>query len=154
MAIRNKSILSVGSQWAWMQRLYPHFDSRCNRMMLTTVGQVQPTPLSDVYTFKLTYQAHQPPSIWVIDPKLVPREPGGRIPHMYDQDRLCLYLPGANEWSGDKILAEFIVPWISVWLEYYEAWHITGEWLGGGVEPEPKLPLRREGGGKNYERRN
>ncbi len=52
---------------------------------------------------------------------------------MYDQKRLCLYLPG--QWSGEKPIAVTIVPWASVWLYFYEVWRATGEWLGGGVEP-------------------
>lgn len=151
MATRPRSILSVGEQWAWFQRLLPHFHSRNDSVTLKAVGYVQPTPLSEAYKVKIEYRPHEPPKVWVLEPKLVPREAGGRIPHMYGQECLCLYLPGADEWSGDKILAGYIVPWISVWLEYYEAWHITGEWLGGGVEPEPKVPLRREDMGDNYD---
>jgi hypothetical protein len=30
---------------------------------------------------------------------------------------------------------ESIVPWTSLWLYYYEIWHATGEWLGGGHDP-------------------
>ena len=30
---------------------------------------------------------------------------------------------------------ETIVPWASLWLYYYEVWHATGEWLGGGEHP-------------------
>jgi hypothetical protein len=32
-------------------------------------------------------------------------------------------------------ISEYIVPWISLWLFFYETWLITGEWLGGGHEP-------------------
>jgi hypothetical protein len=27
------------------------------------------------------------------------------------------------------------VPWLLLWLSFYELWLITGEWHGGGVHP-------------------
>ena len=33
-------------------------------------------------------------------------------------------------YSGDMLLAKVIVPWIALWLYYYEVWHATGSWLG------------------------
>jgi hypothetical protein len=32
-------------------------------------------------------------------------------------------------------IADTIVPWLILWLFYYEIWHVTGEWKGGGVHP-------------------
>lgn len=29
-------------------------------------------------------------------------------------------------------ISETTVPWLSLWLLHYEAWHAIGEWLGGG----------------------
>jgi hypothetical protein len=31
-------------------------------------------------------------------------------------------------------IATTIIPWLSLWLYYYEVWHATGEWMGGGIE--------------------
>ena len=42
----------------------------------------------------------------------------------------------STDWRPDQKISEFIIPWIAVWLYFYEVWHITGEWLGGGHEPE------------------
>ncbi|MDR1087483.1 MAG: hypothetical protein LBL16_04560 [Endomicrobium sp.] len=28
-----------------------------------------------------------------------------------------------------------IIPWISLWLIFYEIFEITGEWTGGGISP-------------------
>jgi hypothetical protein len=63
---------------------------------------------------------------------------------MYDQERLCLYLPGSGEWSGDMSLGHTVIPWISVWLFYYELWHVTGDWLGGGHETNLTGPYPEE----------
>ena len=69
---------------------------------------------------------------------------------MYEQDRLCLYLPGTGEWTSDKPIALTIVPWTSLWLYFYEVWRATGEWLGGGIEPDVEPPVRRDS--HDYER--
>jgi len=73
------------------------------------------------------------PKIWVISPELEKRSDQNRIPHTYSGNRLCLFLPGTGEWSRDKLIADTIIPWASLWLYYYEVWHATGDWLGGGV---------------------
>jgi hypothetical protein len=61
---------------------------------------------------------------------------------MYCQERLCLFLPGSREWNGDDPIALTILPWASLWLYFYEVWHATGEWLGGGVHPEEATSIR------------
>jgi len=30
-----------------------------------------------------------------------------------------------------------------LWLFYYEIWLATGEWCGGGVHPEKRIPYRK-----------
>ena len=32
-------------------------------------------------------------------------------------------------------IALTIVPWLSLWLFYYEVWRATGTWYGGGTHP-------------------
>ena len=32
-------------------------------------------------------------------------------------------------------IADTILPWTSLWLYFYELWHATGQWLGGGEHP-------------------
>jgi hypothetical protein len=68
----------------------------------------------------------------IIDPCLERLE-GERLPHVYENDELCLYYPG--EWSGKSHIADTIIPWISEWLLHYEIWLATGEWQGGGEHP-------------------
>ena len=142
----HKHILSAGEQYARMRILLPDFDcvTRSGKQLVAE-GNVQPTALSVTYRVRIEYRGCKPPDVWVLSPPLVPREPGGRIPHMFRQERLCLYLPNTGQWSGDMVLAKVIVPWIALWLCYYEMWHATGEWLGGGHEPdEEKAPIRLE----------
>jgi hypothetical protein len=70
------------------------------------------------------------PQVTVLDPELVPREPGIKIPHTFKSGRVCLHLN--EEWNPSMYLHQTIVPWTCLWLYYYEVWHATGEWLGGG----------------------
>jgi len=148
--VRKKHIISARDQGARVRSVCPQFSAHVSGAVLTVTGELQPTGRSRSYRFRLEYEALEPPRVWIIEPALVPREEGGRIPHMYDQERLCLYLPGSGEWSGDMSLATTIIPWISDWLFYYETWHATGEWLGGGVEPVKKTePIRNEKGNGN-----
>jgi hypothetical protein len=51
-----------------------------------------------------------------------------------------LFLPGSGEWRSDLHVATTIVPWLSEWLYFYEAWRVTGEWFGGGEHPRADLP--------------
>ena len=72
---------------------------------------------------------------------------------MSEQKRLCLYLPGSGQWTGEMVLATTVVPWAALWLYHYEMWHLTGEWLGGGHEPgDEKIPYRHEAGDRREKR--
>lgn len=95
-------------------------------------GTIQPTALSASYRVRITYFHERRPLVDVLSPKLVPREEGGRIPHTFRPGRICLHMPGA--WDSTMYIHQTIVPWTSLWLYYYEMWHATGEWLGGGHE--------------------
>jgi hypothetical protein len=147
----HRKILSIREQHARIQFTCPTFQSRIEKGALVAVGDVQPTSRSVVYKVRIEYRAGDAPDITVLSPKLVPREEGGRLPHVYPGDKLCLYTPYTGEWAPDMSLPHTFVPWISEWLFYYELWHATGEWLGGGTEPIPKQTIRKEKE-KPYER--
>jgi hypothetical protein len=125
-------------------RAFPGFKSKVRGAVLTGYGDIRPTELSESYRVKIEYEVGEAPRVWVIDPELVCRADAGRIPHMYGGERLCLYLPGSGEWTGDLSLPHVLIPWIAEWLLFYELWHATGEWLGGGVEPTANEPFRHE----------
>jgi hypothetical protein len=127
--------LSIHKQSAYMKLYYPEFNCRVKRGRLVCRGFVQPTSLHNIYRVRIVYRVGDPPEVWVEEPKLRRRHPDERIPHTYSDDRPCLYLPGSGEWSPDKKLALTIVPWLSLWLFYYESWLVTGAWQGGGVHP-------------------
>lgn len=110
---------------------------------LTWVHTVTPTPLSDSYKLKMTYQRGSIVNVYVIEPKQLQLAEGKeRLPHVYshEEQRLCLYYPQAKEkhrkWRPDMFFVKSIIPWAVEWLEFYEYWLATGEWLGGGIHPE------------------
>jgi hypothetical protein len=112
--------------------------------IMVAVGTLQPTSRSQVYKVRIDYRVGETPDVRVLSPELVPLVEGGKLKHVYRDNRLCLYTPGRGEWTGNMSFPQTVVPWISEWLLYYELWHATGEWLGGGTEPEPNEPFRNE----------
>lgn len=113
------------------------FDCRIGGQRLAARGTVQPHSLSRQYRVRLDYEPAWNPRTWVDDPPLKPREPDGTIPHTYPGPRPCLFYPGDREWDGWMLIANTIVPWLQTWLFFYEVWHATGEWFGGGVAHGP-----------------
>jgi hypothetical protein len=131
---------------------WPSFTVRCTRDQLVATGLMQPTPLNDTYRVRIVYESGEPPKAYVDSPPLRVRGDGQPIPHVYPGPRPCLYLPGEGEWTNRRSLARTIIPWLALWLYYYELSHATGEWRGGGadhgtvpapldaVKPEPIEP--------------
>lgn len=134
-------ILNLAIQQAALKRQFPDSFSRIKRGELVWRGRLTPTPVSAMYTVQIEYRLSKNPDVTVCEPQLQDRD-GERPPHLYrrcprnPRDRLCLYLPSANEWHGGMLLADTVVPWASEWLLYYEIWLATGEWCGGGIHPE------------------
>jgi hypothetical protein len=88
------------------------------------------------YQIRIKYLHGRRPVVEVVEPALVTREPAVPIPHTFHSGAICLHLIG--EWNSSMYIHETIVPWTSLWLYYYEMWHATGEWLGGGHVAKPK----------------
>jgi hypothetical protein len=147
----SRKVLSVHDQLARFRVAYPQFRSWVKDGTLIAEGEIRPTARSVAYRVRIEYRADEPPRVHVLSPKLEPREEGGRLPHVYPGDRLCLYLPGTGEWSPDMSLAHTIVPWASEWLFFYETWRVLGVWLGGGVEPAESKTIRKEDKRKTYD---
>lgn len=87
------------------------------------------------------------PEVHVLSPRLERRseEPDTPIPHVYDEvDRpnLCLFDPAFDGWDASQAIAATTVPWIAEWLRFYEAWHATGLWHGGGRDHGETTPPR------------
>jgi hypothetical protein len=125
---------SLAAQAGHLQKMFPSSRANIKRNQLTWVATLHPSPLSNHYKVRLQYKLDERPDVEVLDPKLEEND-GRRPPHLYPMERLCLYLPRMNEWNGEMLLADTIVPWISEWLLNYEIWLATGDWYGGGEHP-------------------
>ena len=124
---------------------WPHLTCEIRNGTLVCDGPVQPTPASRTYTIRLEYRVGRRPRIWIINPSLERRRnaPGQPIPHTYNsaqrgRERPCLFFPSADGWRSDQSLAATVIPWLYEWLVFYELWHITGEWLGGGIDHDQR----------------
>jgi hypothetical protein len=126
--------ISLAEQLSVMQKLFPTFRHRWSGQTVVWTGDLQPSVLSDRYRVRISYQLKKHPFVNVVNPQLIKRD-GESIPHMYPKKRLCLFHPSKGEWNHRMLIAETIIPWTSLWLFYYEAWQVTGEWLGGGEHP-------------------
>ncbi len=126
-----------------MQKLHPQFSYRIQRDAVTWMGKLSPTDLSETYEVRIDCKQNERPQVWVMKPKLSQRDESKPIPHLYLEGDLCLYRPSKAEWRPTDLIAETLVPWASLWLYYYEVWHATGEWLGGGEHPIKRKPYRR-----------
>ena len=117
-----------------VKSLHPQFSVSATVHQAVWTGDVTPSALSENYKVQVAYERGLRPRICVLSPILKRRQDGKPIPHTYAGDFLCLYFPPAREWHPNKFIADTIIPWISLWLFYYEGWLATGKWLGGGVE--------------------
>ena len=134
---------SLGKQLNALRSLYPEAPTATwKKGQLRWIGNLQPTALCRIYTVQVSYRPRDSrPIVTVLKPQLVP-PPKARLPHTFRGDELCLHLQ--HEWNSHLLIAETIVPWASEWLLHYELWLATGEWHGGGHEPEAKIdPLVR-----------
>ena len=127
--------LSVAQQVARMSALHPQFRVSWRGPKARWSGIVQPTALSRRYRVDLRYDDGAAPTVEVVEPRLAGRPDNPSIPHVYEGNRPCLYRPNTGEWDPLQFIAETVVPWLVLWLFYYEIWQATGEWLGGGEHP-------------------
>lgn len=110
--------------------------SSINRSHLYCTMFLQPSKESIVYTVRIEYSISGVPKVWLINPMM--ERVDGKLPHhIYRSDedeeghqRLCVYYPRFYEWDGGcMLLSETFVPWIITWLNTYEYWLVTGEWV-------------------------
>jgi hypothetical protein len=137
--------LTFGQQMLRMGALWPGFKCAMKPSMVIWTGRVQPTEMSCTYLVQVAYVLGFRPKLSVIDPPLRRRNGTEKIPHLFPGDFLCLFQPRYGEWLGSMFIADTIIPWAALWLYYYEVWHATGEWHGGGEHPQVR---RRKGKGR------
>lgn len=105
---------------------------------------IVPSPNSSTYRIRIDYTIGTPPKVYVIDPAVLKKADGATLlPHVFDTEKqhLCLFYGRFGEWDASMFLSQTIVPWASEWLNFYELWVITGEWLGEGIGHSRKTPF-------------
>lgn len=106
----------------------------------------RPFPLGREYELRLVYKEGETPQLFVDSPDLVLLAEGDKLPHVYSQrpTRLCLYWPKAQEWTPSDRLDLTFLPWMDLWLLYFEIWLADrkGEWKGGGKHPDANVISR------------
>jgi hypothetical protein len=127
--------LTLEEQIYRMSLLHPSFRLRRKQRQVeaTWVGCVQPTALSDVYTVSVRHRTGWCPEVRVVSPVLRLRPDAKTLPHVYGDGSLCLHTQA--DWQPSLFVADFVVPWISSWLYFYEVWFATGFWEGRGTHP-------------------
>ncbi len=109
------------------------------------------------YKLKLNLDQYGHCDVYIIEPK-IKKYCGKSPPHIYrlksvwnekkqeyDLLKLCLYLPGKNEYDkyNDNIVYT-IISWAIKWTEFYELWLLTGTWYGGGIHPASNSSKEKE----------
>jgi hypothetical protein len=110
---------------------------------LTWLFEASPTPLSRNYRVCIKLTQGQSPRIVIEDPNLVELAGGRKLPHVYGEApvSLCLYHPQRREWTPADRLDLTVVPWIYLWLFFFEEWLTSDDWKGGGEHPEPGVTV-------------
>lgn len=126
-----------------IQKKCPNWKCKIRKNKLICFGKLQPTELSMLYFVKIVYKLGETPELSIIDPPLERNSGGESSPHLYEGDLLCVYHPQKNEWDRTKVIADTIIPWISLWIYYYEIWLATGTWMGGGEHPTKRRRNKR-----------
>jgi hypothetical protein len=114
-----------------VKKAYPQFSYTGKAGHFILNGTLHPSNTSPDYKVQITLLQDKNPKVIVIDPPLI------KIPkHVYrnNNDALCLYYPGVVDWKALFFLRDKLVPWISLWLLYYEQWLETGIWYGDEYE--------------------
>ena len=127
--------LPLARQQLDLARVMPNGKCSVRKGRLTWRGDITPSAISSTYTINIDFVVGKRPKVTVVSPELA-RANGAVLKHTYDNDELCLYLPG--QWDSSMSIAETIIPWTSEWLFHYETWAVTGHWNGGGHEFAPR----------------
>ena len=103
---------------------------------------LQPTSLSRIYKVLIISIEGYSPHAYILSPSLNElKETKLSIPHLYDSKRfrLCLHYPHTNDYKCNEEIGQQYIPWIKLWLYYFEEWLCSKEWKGGGVEPGDEI---------------
>ncbi|MGO8992867.1 MAG: hypothetical protein ACLQVI_06040 [Polyangiaceae bacterium] len=128
-------MIGLREQGASVVSYFPQFRVSYRGDKMIAEGEVRPTERSSPYRLRVTYRDGDKPLVYVVSPKLLPPDPARSLPHVYPDNRLCLYQPLSRDaWTKKRFIGQTIIPWAIDWLFHYEIWQLTGEWRGGGAD--------------------
>ena len=130
---KERKWLTIAQQALFLRSASPNSKIYFKRGKLIWTGEIRPTPLSSYYKVKIEYKPIERPNIVVLSPLRCYKDKP--LPHVFEGRKLCLFRYKYAEWNSTMRIDETIIPWISLWLFYYEVWLFTGEWHGGGEHP-------------------
>jgi hypothetical protein len=107
-----RSTVGVHEQLAAMRLRWPQFECSVTGGLLVCVGDIQPRPINDVYTARITYRAGWYPRTSILRPKLRCRHPDQRIAHTYTDTELCLFTRSDGDWTSDMLIATTECGWV------------------------------------------
>lgn len=137
---------NLAQQAASIRRYRPSFQTEFYlHNQLNIYGELRPSARSSPYAFKLIYKLNKRPDVFITNPALERDINNELPPHLYSNGSLCLYLPGTRQFTAYNWLNDTIIPWISLWLYYYEDWMTNGYvWNGGGMHPDTSKRRRKD----------
>ena len=138
-----QKVITLAQQANMIEILYPSFETQIKSYgELVITGVVKPTNMSRKYEIRITYVISKIQKVEIINPKL--DDSTCKLPHVYNNNELCLFYPKYKEWTKYDYIAEKIIPWTTLWLYYYEVWRITGVWHGGGKHLNSSKKIKKE----------
>ena len=123
---------------------------------LTWHHEASPSPLSRIYGVRIEMDQQLSPDVFVETPDLPVLAGGRKLPHVYQQDPPRAFVSifrARREWEPWMRIDQTIVPWIVLWLFYFEEWLGSDEWKGGGEHPSATSEARMAGAASGRARR-
>lgn len=127
--------IPIHFQQAALKAKIPKCQLYLNKNYLRARGQLKPTPRSCWYSYEIKYWFQENIKIFIRDPLIKTEHNGKKAEHLYKDGSLCLFFPKAKEFDSKKLIVDYIIPWVSLWLFFYEVWLVTDDWKGGGIHP-------------------
>lgn len=81
------------------------------------------------YDIKIVYTNTNHPNIYIDNFQL-----SKNTPHTFKDHSLCLYHKSEFDWNDTKSIAYDLLPWVYMWIYYYELWLEFNEWYGEEYE--------------------
>ena len=131
--IPKAKIRTISEQVLAVRKKHLDFEVAYTLNSLKINGWTRPTARSLIYKYQIKYNLVDRPAIKVLEPVLEKYEGADELPHVFTGDELCLYFPFYNEFTHRELLTDTVIPWIALWIYYYEQWAVNGIWLGGGI---------------------